>query len=84
MQPLSRAAFQALSGRMLELGLLHSLWIGLVTASLVALAFQAVPRLSHGKRHGVAQAASALRESIGLPRRESKTVTCEPLFVITP
>ena len=51
MQTLSLEALQGLSGRLFVLGLLHSLWIGLCVASMVALVFQIRPRLSHRSRH---------------------------------
>ncbi len=40
--------------------LLHSLWIGLLAASIVALVFQAGTRLSHQARHAILLAAIAL------------------------
>jgi beta-lactamase regulating signal transducer with metallopeptidase domain len=48
------------SGRLVCLGLLHSLWIGLFVASVVALAFQVRPSLSHESRHWVVLAALLL------------------------
>ena len=53
MQAFALEAFEGLSGRLIGLGLLHGLWIGLVAASLVALAFQVCPRLTHQARHRI-------------------------------
>jgi bla regulator protein blaR1 len=41
------------SARLVLLVLLHSLWIGIVVASIVALVFPLCPRLSHQTRHRV-------------------------------
>ena len=60
MQTISFEAFQGVSGRLVCLGLLHSLWIGLFVASVVALAFQVRPSLSHESRHWVVLAALLL------------------------
>src|SRR5215472_11052397 len=46
-------ALHGLTGRLVWLGLLNSLWIGLFVASLVALVFHAGPRLTHQLRHAV-------------------------------
>jgi Zn-dependent protease with chaperone function len=46
-------AIRELSGRWLWLALLHSLWIGLAAAALVALAFHVCRRLSHRSRHAI-------------------------------
>jgi hypothetical protein len=46
-------AFDGLIGRLLWLALVHSLWIGLLTASAVALIFQFASRLSHRARHAI-------------------------------
>jgi beta-lactamase regulating signal transducer with metallopeptidase domain len=51
MQTIGFKAFQGVSGRLVGLGLLHSLWMGLFVASVVALALQAFSRLSHQTRH---------------------------------
>jgi hypothetical protein len=53
MQAIGFEAFQGVSGRLVGLGLLHGLWFGLFAASLVALAFQMFPRLSHDARHHI-------------------------------
>ena len=53
MQAIAIEALQSLSGRLIVLGLLHSLWISLCTASAVALWFQVRPRLSHRVRYRV-------------------------------
>jgi hypothetical protein len=60
MQAIGFEAFQGVSGRLVGLGLLHSLWIGLFVASVVALALQAFPRLSHQARHFILLAALLL------------------------
>jgi hypothetical protein len=44
-------AFEGLSGRLIGLGLLHSLWVGLCVAALLSLAFQICPNLSHQARY---------------------------------
>ena len=51
MQALAIEAFQGLSASLVWPALLHSLWIGLLAASVVALVFQAGTRLSHRARH---------------------------------
>ena len=60
MQAIGFEAFQGVTGRLVGLGLLHSLWIGLLVASLVALALQIRPRLSHQTRHRILLAALLL------------------------
>jgi beta-lactamase regulating signal transducer with metallopeptidase domain len=57
MQTIGFEAFQGVSGRLVGLGLLHSLWIGLFVASVVALALQVRPRLSHQARYRILLAA---------------------------
>ncbi len=46
-------AFGGLIGRLVWLGLLHSLWIGLVVASGTALILRFGSRLSHQARHAI-------------------------------
>jgi hypothetical protein len=46
-------AFGGLTGRLVWLGLLHSVWIGLLVGSGVALIFQIGPRITHGARHAI-------------------------------
>ena len=60
MQHAAREAFQFLSGPMAELGFLHSLWIAILLASLVALVFHWRPQLSHGTRHTILLASFAV------------------------
>jgi hypothetical protein len=50
-------AFGGLTGRLVWLSLIHSLWIGLLAASVVALILQSAPRLSHRTRHAILAAA---------------------------
>jgi len=50
-------AIQGLTARLAWLGLLHSLWLGLAAAALVALTFQARRLLSHRTRHALLFAA---------------------------
>jgi beta-lactamase regulating signal transducer with metallopeptidase domain len=51
MQAIGFEAFQGVSGRLVGVGLIHSLWIGLLVASVVALALDVRPRLSHQSRY---------------------------------
>ncbi len=51
MQTIAVQAIQGLSESLVWPALLNSLWIGVLAACLVALAFQIRPRLSHGARH---------------------------------
>ncbi len=60
MQAVALETLQGLSGRLVGLGLLHSLWISLAVASLVALVFQSCPRLSHQARYLILLAALSL------------------------
>jgi BlaR1 peptidase M56 len=53
-------AFQELSVRCIWLSLLHSVWIGLLSASICALITQAAARLSHQTRHAILLGALAL------------------------
>jgi beta-lactamase regulating signal transducer with metallopeptidase domain len=53
MQAIAIESLQSLSGRLIGLGLLHSLWISLCAASAVALWFQLRPYLSHQSRHRI-------------------------------
>lgn len=57
MQTLATEAFQRVSGSLIWIGLLHSLWLGLVMAALVALVFQICRTLSHQTRHAILLAA---------------------------
>lgn len=57
MQAIAAEAFQRLSWSGVWLGLIHSLWLGLAVASVVALWFQARPRLSHDARYAALVAA---------------------------
>ena len=47
MQDIAIESLRSLSGRLIGLGLMHSLWISLCAASAVALGFQLRPYLSH-------------------------------------
>ncbi|SIO67491.1 BlaR1 peptidase M56 [Singulisphaera sp. GP187] len=60
MQALATEAIQGLSGGLVWLGLLHSLWFGLLTAALVALLFQTCRAISHKTRHATLLAALCL------------------------
>ncbi|WP_406696049.1 M56 family metallopeptidase [Singulisphaera sp. Ch08] len=60
MQTLATEALQGLIGGLVWLGLLHSVWLGLVMAALVALGFQTRWVRSHRSRH------AALFVSLGL------------------
>jgi beta-lactamase regulating signal transducer with metallopeptidase domain len=51
MSPISLEALEGLIGRLFTLGLIHSLWIGLLAASFASIVFQTWPRLSHRARH---------------------------------
>jgi beta-lactamase regulating signal transducer with metallopeptidase domain len=53
MPTISLEAFEGLGGRLVGLGLVHSIWLGLLVASLVALAFQVRPEMSHTSRHRI-------------------------------
>ena len=60
MQAFAIEAFRELSARWIWPALLHSVWIGLLTSSAVALLFQCRARLCHRARHGVLLGALAL------------------------
>jgi beta-lactamase regulating signal transducer with metallopeptidase domain len=53
-------AFGGLTVRLVWLGLIHSLWIGLLAASVAALVGQSAPRLSHRRRHAILVAAMSV------------------------
>ena len=60
MQFIGFEAFQGVSGRLVGLGMIHSLWIGLLVAAVVELALQVRSRLSHEARHRILLAALLL------------------------
>jgi hypothetical protein len=60
MQALAIEAIEDLIAWLVWPALLHSLWFGLLTASVVALGFQTGTRLSHHARHGILLAALVL------------------------
>ena len=60
MQTLAIEAWRELSSRWIWPALLHSLWIGLLTASLASLLIQAMAHLSHRARYAVLLAGLAL------------------------
>jgi beta-lactamase regulating signal transducer with metallopeptidase domain len=53
MQDIAIESLRSLSGRLIGLGLMHSLWISLCAASAVALGFQLRPYLSHQSRYRI-------------------------------
>jgi beta-lactamase regulating signal transducer with metallopeptidase domain len=59
MRSLALEAFGGLTGRLIWLGLLNGLWLGLFAASACTLFFRAAPRLSHRVRHSVLVVAIA-------------------------
>jgi len=59
-QALANEASYGLSGGLLWVGLLHSLWLGLASAAFVALLFQVRRPLSHASRHATLLAALSL------------------------
>jgi beta-lactamase regulating signal transducer with metallopeptidase domain len=60
MPALALEAIQGISGRLLWLSLLHSLWLGLILAALVALVFQVRWTLTHRARHAILLTALCL------------------------
>jgi bla regulator protein blaR1 len=60
MQAFALEAFRELSARWIWPALLHSVWIGLVAASLAALLIEAGANLSHRARHAILMAGLAL------------------------
>jgi bla regulator protein blaR1 len=60
MQAVAIESFQQLSERVIWPALLHSVWIGLVAASVSALILQSAGRLSHRARHAILLGAIAL------------------------
>ena len=56
MPSLALEAFASVTGRLIWLALLHSLWIGLFVAA-IAWVFQFGQRLSHQARHTISLAA---------------------------
>jgi Zn-dependent protease with chaperone function len=83
-------ALGALTGRLTWLALIHSLWIGLLVASVGALILQTFSRLSHGMRHTIlavamliaamGPVAAALASHAGLLKAE--TVNSRPRSTI--
>jgi hypothetical protein len=53
MQAFALETLEGLSGRLVELGLLHGLWIGLFAASVLAIAFRMRPQLMHAARYAM-------------------------------
>jgi beta-lactamase regulating signal transducer with metallopeptidase domain len=60
MRWLALEAFGGLTGRLIWLGLLNGLWLGLLASSACALFFRAAPQLSHRVRHAVLVVAMAI------------------------
>ncbi len=53
MQDIAIESLRSLSGRLIGLGLMHSLWISLCAASAVVMGFQLRPYLSHQSRYRI-------------------------------
>jgi hypothetical protein len=53
MPPVPLEAFQGLIGRLVSLGLVHAVWVGLLASAIAAIVFQTLPRLSHRFRYGL-------------------------------
>jgi hypothetical protein len=53
MSPVPPEAFQGLTGRLVSLGLVHAVWVGLLASAVAAIVFQALPRISHRVRYGL-------------------------------
>ena len=60
MQAFAIEAFRELSARWIWPALLHSVWIGLVTASMASLLIEGMAHLSHRARHAILLGAFAL------------------------
>jgi beta-lactamase regulating signal transducer with metallopeptidase domain len=70
MQDIAIESLRSLSGRLIGLGLMHSLWISLCAASAVVMGFQLRPYLSHQSRYRILVTALLL-------------VAAAPIFVTT-
>ena len=94
MRSLALEAFGGLTGRLIWLGLLNGLWLGLLAASACALTLRAAPRLSHRVRHTILLVAmlfvaigpvvvTAVQHVVGtLPIRNEPAETESQLVVI--
>jgi|GEM_PF-1660196 len=86
MPHLASEALGGLTGRLVTLGLLHAVWIGLLVASLAAIALRLVPHRRRQVRHSLLLAALALAVlgplfATSLQRSRGRSRESEPVEV---
>ncbi len=72
-------AFGGLTGRLIGLGLIHSLWIGLLIAAGVALIFQMAPQMTHRVRHATLIVAMLVAATGPIAMATAQHLTCTRL-----